>query len=151
MVRPEVLRVRWDCLVLVFLFSASKTGIGRELFRSDGTTAGTGLVADVRSGTPSGVIAQTGAVLGTNLIFAGSITGSTGTELLKTDGTAAGTSLVKDIRSGSDGSSPQNFLALNGKVFFIADNGTIGREPWITDGTDAGTILLADHSPWKEW
>ena len=71
--------------------------------------------------------------------------GSTGAELWKTDGTAAGTVLVKDINPGSAGSSPSNFTAFKGAVYFAALDGT-ARGLWRTDGTATGTVPVAPGS-----
>ncbi|MGI8984691.1 MAG: ELWxxDGT repeat protein, partial [Acidimicrobiales bacterium] len=74
-------------------------GVGTELWKSDGTTAGTVLVKDIRPGTTSSSPANLTAV-GSTLYFS-AIDGTTapgvGTELWKSDGTTAGTVLVKDI------------------------------------------------------
>lgn len=58
-------------------------------------------------------------------------------ELWKSDGTEVNTVMVKDLNPG-DSSSPQDFFALDGAVYFLAD-ATGGKGLWTTDGTDGGT------------
>jgi ELWxxDGT repeat protein len=65
-----------------------------------------------------------------------------GRELWVSDGTAPGTQLVRDIRPGADTSSPHDLVRLNGKVYFLADDGG-GEALWSSDGTAAGTIAVA--------
>lgn len=67
-----------------------------------------------------------------------------GKELWKSDGTSAGTIRVKDIRPGSLGSNPNGLIALNGEVYFSANNGVHGNELWRSNGTAAGTLLVKD-------
>ncbi|MEO6305556.1 MAG: T9SS type A sorting domain-containing protein, partial [Bacteroidia bacterium] len=40
-----------------------------------------------------------------------------------------------------------NYVVMNNKVYFLADNGTTGKELWETDGTSGGTNLLLDIYP----
>lgn len=73
-----------------------------------------------------------------------------GNELWKTDGTEAGTRLVRDINRGRDFGIPRNrlgALTLNGRVFFVANDGVHGQELWASDGTAEGTRMLADIAP----
>jgi ELWxxDGT repeat protein len=35
-------------------------------------------------------------------------------------------------------------VQLNGKLFFVGDDGTHGRQLWVTDGTAAGTVAITD-------
>ena len=78
------------------LFFTANDGVsGNELWKSDGTAAGTVLVKDIYAGRhrlePLGLVA-----VGGTLFFTAN-DGVNGTELWKSDGTAAGTVLVKDI------------------------------------------------------
>ena len=120
---------------------------GIELWRTDGTLASTLLVKDIKKvGTgdsnPAGLVDVDGT-----LFFSASGTG--GDELWKTDGTEAGTVRVKDINP--DGSSgPQGLTAMDGAVYFTADDGSHGRELWKSDGTAAGTRLVRDIRPGPE-
>jgi ELWxxDGT repeat protein len=52
--------------------------------------------------------------------------------------------LVKEIKSGPEGSNPKTWAVLNGKVYFMADNGSNGFELWSTDGSSAGTYFVKD-------
>src|SRR3984957_5673602 len=65
---------------------------GRELWRTDGTAAGTTLVKDINPGAADSSPVLL-AVAGTNLYFMAN-DGVHGTELWKSDGTSAGTMLV---------------------------------------------------------
>jgi ELWxxDGT repeat protein len=128
-------------------FSFTNAAIGNELWRTDGTIAGTTLVKDINPSGSSGSAPANFCVVNNTLYFRAS-DGVNGTELWKTDGTAAGTIMVKNIRPAANTSSnPTNLTNCNGTLFFTADNGTNGNELWKSDGTDAGTIMLKDIYP----
>ncbi|WP_396170633.1 ELWxxDGT repeat protein [Flavobacterium sp.] len=114
---------------------------GREIYKSDGTGANSGLVLDITTGTTGGV--GTTFFKSGNVIYFGGNSGTTGTELWKTDGTTAGTVLVKDINAGTTASSPGRFAAIGSTVYFRA-TGANGAELWKTDGTEIGTVEVAD-------
>ena len=122
-------------------FTAYDVTNGTELWKSDGTAAGTTLVKDINSGDGSSNPTDLTYVNGT--LFFSAIDGTTGRELWKSDGTAAGTTLVKNINSET-GSSPSVLTNVNGTLFFSANDGTNGYELWKSDGTAAGTILVKD-------
>jgi ELWxxDGT repeat protein len=123
-------------------FAAEADSSGRELWRSDGTSAGTVLVKDIDPGSygsyPYGFTA-----VGSSLFFIAD-GGSSGSELWSSDGTSAGTVLVKDINSGSSGSYPRQRTAVGSSLFFSAIDGSSGSELWTSDGTSAGTVLVKD-------
>lgn len=57
--------------------------------------------------------------------------------------------MVKDIRAtGVDLSAdPVNLEAIDGHVYFSANDGTTYRELWRSDGTATGTVLVQDIAP----
>ncbi|MEZ4776653.1 MAG: cohesin domain-containing protein [Bacteroidia bacterium] len=126
-------------------FRATDVTNGTELWKSDGTTAGTVRVKDIYPGSVGSSPTYLINVNGT-LYFRAS-DGTTGQELWKSDGTAAGTVLVKDINPGSGSSSPNYLTNVNGTLYFAANDGTNGNELWKSDGTAVGTVLVKDINP----
>ena len=60
--------------------------------------------------------------------------------------------LVKDMRPGTyagfgEGLFAPSFTEMNGRLFFLAEDGINGYELWKTDGTEAGTAMVADLTP----
>src|SRR5205085_396599 len=81
-----------------------------QLWTSQGTTASTIKLHDFTQ-----IYTLFMAANGTVYIEAEDAT--VGTELWKSDGTVSGTVMVKDIIPGSEGSYPQRFMDVNGKIF----------------------------------
>lgn len=129
---------------LLFTANDGSTKHGDELWKTDGTTAGTILVKDINSGINSGR-PESLTLFGTSVFFSAD-DGINGRELWKTNGTSAGTVLVKDILSTipNFGSSPTGFYPFNGKLYFDALDLTSGIELYSTDGTTAGTGIVKD-------
>ncbi|QDT75388.1 ELWxxDGT repeat protein [Lacipirellula limnantheis] len=121
-------------------FSAATGPSDSELWRSDGTDAGTYRVKDIRLGN-QGSTPQHLTNAGGALYFAAN-DGATGNELWKSDGTEAGTVLVKDIQAGASGSGPFDLTEMNGLLYFGASAAV-----WCSDGTEAGTTLLFGDQP----
>ncbi|HYC91525.1 MAG TPA: ELWxxDGT repeat protein [Thermoanaerobaculia bacterium] len=126
-------------------FTGWTQAAGNELWVSDGTEAGTRLLADLAPGTRS---SYPGAMtlFGDGILFSANDE-QHGTELWFSDGTAAGTRLVRDIQPGALGGSPSFPTVLNGVAYFGAYSAATGRELWRTDGTEAGTQLVRDLNP----
>ncbi|MHC4897010.1 MAG: ELWxxDGT repeat protein [Planctomycetota bacterium] len=128
------------------LFAAPNAKHGYELWKSDGTTAGTVLVKDMNVGTGHSYFSRNFCQAGP-YVFYTATDGINGKELWRTDGTAKGTAMVKNIRPGAADSSPGWMVAFGNKVIFDADDGVRGRELWISDGTAAGTTLFLEIRP----
>jgi ELWxxDGT repeat protein len=125
-------------------FSAKDGSQGVELWRTDGSAAGTLLVKDIYPGSSS--YPQPVASIGSTLYFTAD-DGVHGRELWRSDGTEAGTDLVKDLRVGKESSYAGNFGVLNNVLYFSASDGQYGQELWRSDGTEAGTSLVKDILP----
>jgi ELWxxDGT repeat protein len=125
-------------------FAATTAMHGRELWRTDGTAAGTQIVRDIGPGRTDGGVDRLTNVNGTLFFYA--ITPGTGRELWKSDGTTAGTVMVKDIVPGpGNGVSVGLHGMINvGGVLYFAGVNELGAELWRSDGTEAGTYMLKD-------
>ncbi len=126
-------------------FIASDGSSGYELWRTDGTSAGTVLVRDICPG-PSGASPRYLTNVNGTLYFQAS-DGSSGYELWKSDGTSLGTVMARDILPGASGASPRYLTNVNGTLYFAASDGATALELWSTDGTSAGTIRGGDINP----
>jgi ELWxxDGT repeat protein len=126
----------------VVYFQADDGTTGLELWKTDGTVAGTGLVKDVMPGL-EGAEPNSFLVAGGFVYFMAN-DGIHGFELWRTDGTEAGTMLVRDIRSGPQSVSARSFTAIGDRLYFVANDGVHGDEVWTTDGTEVGTTLVKD-------
>jgi ELWxxDGT repeat protein len=121
---------------------------GPELWKSNGTEAGTVLVKDIRVGFNESY--ETFPMSLTNVegtLYFTADDGTSGRELWKSDGTETGTVRVKDIRLGSSSSSPSFLTDVGGTLYFTANDGTSGAELWKSDGTEMGTVRVKDIGP----
>ena len=123
------------------LFATGRFGGSAELWRSDGTAAGTVPVKDIRPGDGASDPRHLLNVNGT--VYFSADDGAAGRELWKSDGTAAGTLRVKDIVPGEAGSDPQGLVAVGGRVYFRVTLPGGATELWKSDGTEAGTARVA--------
>jgi ELWxxDGT repeat protein len=98
-----------------------------EIWKSDGTGAGTVKVKDIPSAEPGD--ANFRAALGGLLYFTANTEGE-GLELWETDGTTSGTTVI-DISPGQAQSRPGGFAGINGMLFFWATDDTNGFRPWV--------------------
>ncbi|RYY95231.1 MAG: hypothetical protein EOO11_16260, partial [Chitinophagaceae bacterium] len=123
-------------------FAGSDATNGSELWKSDGTAAGTVLVKDINPGTadsnPSG-FCQVG-----NTVCFFATDGPNAYQLWKTDGTAGGTAILTRINPTAQSIAEFAAGRYRGKMYFWANDGTSGSEVWYTDGTAAGTGLLKE-------
>ncbi|HEV8242315.1 MAG TPA: ELWxxDGT repeat protein [Thermoanaerobaculia bacterium] len=126
-------------------FTADDGSHGRELWATDGTAAGTGMVADLAPGLDSSHPSNF-FPFGSDLLFGAYGPGFT-RPLWRTNGTAAGTVALGDAAHGSQDLNPVGYGLLGGVVYFAGSSAATGRELWRTDGTLAGTQLAVDIRP----
>lgn len=125
-----------------YFSGADSTGNFRDLYVTDGTVIGTGLVKAINLVTNANV--QIRGVVNSKVILTAN-DGTNGEELWVSDGTTVGTVLLKDINLGAASTTfGSEFLTVGTNIYFKANDGTSGDEVWISDGTPGGTKLLKD-------
>jgi ELWxxDGT repeat protein len=115
-----------------------------EIWASDGTAAGTELLASIDSGD-IGMLTS----VGNKLFFVAGLRGDP--EVWVSDGTAAGTHAVSQI-PGTQEFSWRWLKPIGNRVYFVADDVTHGEEIWRSDGTLAGTVRVTEfgyHRPFS--
>ena len=124
------------------LFFADDGVSGRQLWRTDGTAAGTYTLSDFPEGDHQVPFLATERLY----FFLSSQAGDWG--LWVSDGTPAGTLRLtgEDVTASNQGL----FAAGQGLLYFMASDPEHGRELWRSDGTPAGTRIVADASPGPE-
>lgn len=123
-------------------FTAIDGSSGRELWKTDGTEAGTQLVKDISPGEADS--RPSSFVIYKDLLYFRADDGSSGVEVWRSDGTREGTERFLDVNNGFGDSFPGDFSIYQTDLFFSADNGTLGSELYRTDGTVEGTQLVSD-------
>ncbi|PQJ80055.1 T9SS type A sorting domain-containing protein [Polaribacter porphyrae] len=126
------------------IFEAFNTNTNRELWITDGSSAGTTILNDNNPGIGWGAYLDDAVVINGNLLFNGS-NGNNGFEIWKTDGTALGTSQVKNIEDAPSSSTPLELSVGLGKLFFKADSTSFSNSRlFVTDGTAASTTKVVE-------
>lgn len=124
-----------------FLFHANQNPYGYELWRTDGTVAGTQLVKDMSPGTASSSM-QSFLIKDGILYF---IIGSQGT-LWRSDGTSEGTFEVRDSETGLPLKNVSALTLFKSKLYFSAaasgSSNTSVKYLWQSDGTQNATSRL---------
>ncbi len=115
----------------VFFTAFGASGVGRELYITDGTTSGTVLVKNINPTISGGNAANSNPnnfTMFNNKLYFTANDATNGDELWVSDGTTAGTQMVVDLYPGSTGSIPSNLFVYNNALYFSADHPTLGRE-----------------------
>ncbi|HWA78067.1 MAG TPA: MYXO-CTERM sorting domain-containing protein [Polyangiaceae bacterium] len=124
-------------------FWASDAEHGLELWKTDGTESGTGLLKDCSPGPTNAIgsvfLGQQAAYNGGLLFMASNGQGSL---LWRSDGTEAGT-----VPVGTNSVSASWITSRGADAFFVSYTSATGREIWKTDGTAAGTAIVKDINP----
>jgi ELWxxDGT repeat protein len=109
-------------------FAADDGAHGVELWRTDGTAAGTVLVRDIGLGPIAGNPRELVVAKGKLYFTADDLL--TGSELWVSDGSASGTRRVQDIAPQAASSSPADLTVVGDLLYFSADDAVTGRELW---------------------
>ncbi|MGK2862416.1 MAG: ELWxxDGT repeat protein, partial [Chitinophagaceae bacterium] len=126
---------------LPFYILANRNTGAYELWRSDGTAAGTYMLT-------SNLYYNSYIVTAGNTVYFVAGDNEHGFELWKSNGTVAGTKMVKDIRPGINGSYPYSLFVYKNNVYFGAHDGLgLNYQTWKSDGTEKGTIKLKNITP----
>jgi len=138
-------------------FRATNGTNGYEIFKTDGTEAGTVMLKDIAVGSANSIRKETFFMTLNNIVLFEANDQIHGEELWRSDGTENGTYLLKDINPGANHGVTQSnlyynnfndsnsFIAsqrsygfLNGYLYFVANDG-VEYSIWKTDGTTGGT------------
>ena len=128
---------------LFFTGYSQKTGI--EIFRTDGTPAGTSLLRDTDPGEDYGYPRNL-TPAGDRLYFttAGGPQHSAGRDLWVSDGTTVGTMPLLPFPPAGPIDRIGAMIPFGDQLLFSAGRSDVGQELWRTDGTRPGTALLRD-------
>ena len=131
-------------------FTADDGLHGIELWKSNGTEAGTVLVKDIKTGASgSGPFELTNV---NGILYFVADDGEHGTELWKSDGTTGGTVMIKDIVPPNTlEGNPTHLTDIAGILYFSAYDSDHGYELWKSDGTANGTVMVKDIKPSKDF
>lgn len=117
--------------------------LGYQLYKTDGTPAGTSLVKVLGSNISLNNLAFGFFDFNGITVFVNRSNGGN-PELWKTDGTPGGTTLIKSfLVTNVANDFPQGFCVVGSTLFFSANNGN-GVELWKSDGTAGGTMEVID-------
>jgi ELWxxDGT repeat protein len=135
-------------------FTAWTPGHGRQLWKTNGTAAGT--VRLTRVSGPAGAD-PADLTVADGVLFFSAHDLRHGRELWKSNGTVAGTIMVRDIAPGRVGSNPLDITYAVGQqlpnphnqvlVYFSASTAANGRQLWKSNGTLAGTVMVTNINP----
>jgi ELWxxDGT repeat protein len=117
------------------VFLANDSAHGYELWKTDGTGAGTQIVVDLYPGPEESSLEQ--IVMDGTLYLSGNSGICGPTCLWKSDGTPVGTQFVTEKGGG-------HLVVLNHELYFAHSEPETRQELWKSDGTEAGTVMVKD-------
>lgn len=132
---------------ILYYFTRNSTTTSINLWKSDGTAAGTVLVKNIPATGTSHQILFIGHIGNKTIFQYGSNSASPYTrQLWATDGTSADTSIIDESTNTAATSYTAGTL-FNGELYFTRYHATAGVELWKTDGTLANTTMIKDINP----
>ncbi|HEX2972060.1 MAG TPA: ELWxxDGT repeat protein [Tepidisphaeraceae bacterium] len=152
------------------VFTATDASAGNELWTSDGTVGGTGVLTRINLSTLDSYLTAFGSLGGTllfgtrdglwrsdgtaggtrqiadlpvisSIVSTDTVAYIGGSGLWRTDGTPGGTVLLKDVGKMGE------MILIDGRLFFTGRNDATGSELWTSDGTPEGTVMVKDILP----
>jgi ELWxxDGT repeat protein len=128
-------------------FRATSPAYGHELWRTDGSTAGTVRLTDINPGaldSVAGPLALRTVELGGDVFF--SATDGSGTELWRLNPSTLGLVQVGQIAPGPEDPQASIVGVAGTKLFLSATTAATGSELWVSDG-DSTPTLVVDLKP----
>jgi ELWxxDGT repeat protein len=131
---------------------------GTEIWRTDGTQAGTRILKDINPGdgdftrddSGSFDLSETQIVTLGNVAYFQATDGVHGRELWRTDGTSGGTKMVADLEPGEFGSEPTKMFVFKNELYFTAfDPGAYTAAVWKTGGSAKFVRICDTVESWQ--
>ncbi len=127
------------------LFFGDNTGAGQVLWKTDGTTAGTVMIKNIRPGSiPTG---DAPIFIYNGKAYFSGYDGINGAQVWQSDGTSAGTVMLKNtgVNPTGNGGLPRLFRVCNGGLYFVQTSDGITYSLWKSDGTANGTAQITPN------
>src|SRR6185436_1395145 len=131
----------------IYYFPASDPAHGMELWRTDGTPAGTYRVTDICPG-PCGA-GPFNLQLYQGEIYFSANDGVSGVELWASTGIPGNARRVRDLCPGPCNGHPRSLEVFKGRLLFIASSGP-EWQLWSSDGSRRGTVAVRSFCPYEE-
>ena len=125
-------------------FDASDANGVSGLYSTDGTAAGTQLVAAASADSDNNALTPIGVSNGRLVLLSYHVSSSSSgyQELSVSDGTPAGTLQLAGVQV-----SPGTPTLVTANLVYFMNSDSTGVHPWVSDGTAGGTHILADLNP----